>query len=224
MKVFVSRDEGWPLFREFSKRGKAEFTFRSCIKLSLIPGTGPPPHTDWVFFSSPSGVRLFFRHFSLSAKSKIAVLGRGTAAALQATGRTPDFVPETTDVQAAVEAFADLPKGGETVLYPRSSESLLRLRTAVPEERLVDFPFYLTLPVPPDNPSDADYLVFTSPSNATAYLGKHGLHAGQKAVAIGHSTAFRMSKEGLNDFLVSEAPSPEGVWRCIVRDAAPSAR
>ncbi|MCA1750515.1 MAG: uroporphyrinogen-III synthase, partial [Flavobacteriales bacterium] len=197
----------------------AEFTFQSCIKLSLIPGIELLPETDWVFFSSPSGVRLFFDAFSLSAKSKIAVLGRGTATALRGTGRIPDFVPETTDVQAAVEAFANLPKGNETVLYPRSSESLLRLRTAIPAESLVDFPFYLTLPDPPDAPSDADYLVFTSPSNAGAYLGMHELQRGQKAVAIGRSTATRISEEGLTDFLVSTAPTPEGVWRCIAQDA-----
>lgn len=214
MKVFVTRNEEWPLFREIAARGEATFTFQSCIRLSLLPEVDQPPGTDWIFFSSPSGVRLFLSRFSLPDGVRAAVLGEGTALALREAGIAPDFVPQTSDVRDAVEAFAEY-SGGETVLYPRSTASLLRLRTAVTSERLIDFPFYLNSPAPPETATDADYLVFTSPSNAAAYLGEHRLAPGQQAVAIGESTASRLIELGVSGFIVSESPDAAGVWKAI---------
>lgn len=214
MRVFVTRNEEWPLFREIADSGKATFTFQSCIRLSLLPGLDPPPATDWIFFSSPSGVRLFLSRFSLREGTKTAVLGEGTAAALRGEGYEPNYLPPTDDVQEAVEAFAKHSEG-ETVLCPRSTASLLRLRTAVPLDRLVDFPFYLNSPAPPETATDADYLVFTSPSNAAAYLSKHPLAPGQRAVAIGESTAARLAELGVSGFIVSASPDAAGVWKAI---------
>jgi len=214
VKVFVTRDEVWPLFREIADSGKASFTFQSCILLSLLPGVDSPPVTDWIFFSSPSGVRLYLSCFSLPEGTKTAVLGKGTEAALREAGYMPDFLPHTSDVQEAVEAFAKHSEG-ETVLYPHSTASLLRLRTAIPADRLIEFPFYLNSPAPPETATDADYLVFTSPSNAAAYLSKHRLAPGQRAVAIGESTASRLTELGASGFIVSDSPDAAGVWKAI---------
>lgn len=218
MKVFITKDRPWKFLNSIERTGKAVFVYRSCISLNVIEEQEPPA-TDWIFFSSPSGVRLFFGRFAPNEDTRIAVLGEGTASALEETDYQAAFVPDTPDVISSIKAFVCEVNDTETVLYPRSTESLLRLHDVLMPPQLVDWPFYTTSPNPPGHPVYDDYLVFTSPSNAKAYLQSQRIRSGQRIVAIGHSTAAAIMEKGITGFLVSEAPSPEAIWKCIADDA-----
>lgn len=176
-----------------------------------------PPKTDWIFFSSPSGFELFLDHFGFQKNTRIGVLGVGTADKMKDYGLFPDFLPTYTDPEEAIKSFCDQLDENESVLVPRSEISLQRFLSALPPHQLVDWPFYTNHPSPPKEASEADYLIFTSPSNALAYFGVHKLNHKQVAVAIGNSTFSALGKSGITRSIKSEAPTEEGIWEAITK-------
>ncbi len=70
---------------------------------------------DWLFLTSANGVEYFFERLNAQGKDvralagvKIAVVGRKTAASLQAKGLTPDFIPPNYVADDLVAHFPDL--------------------------------------------------------------------------------------------------------------------
>ncbi len=218
LRIFVSRNEAWQFFSALERKGKVRFHYQSCVQF-VLDRQEAPPATDWIFFSSPSGLRLFLKHYDLTENVKVAVLGPGTAAALEGVHLNLRFNPGHYQVAEAIAEFARGLSPEETVLYPRSDISLQRLSKPLGKNQLLDFPFYKTLPQPPVVASDADYLVFSSPSNAEAYLGRHRATTSQRVVAIGESTGKSIYALGLRGFLISEEPRPEAIWKAIAEDA-----
>ncbi len=52
----------------------------------------------------------------------------------------------------------------------------------------------------------ADYLIFTSPSNADAYLDLHELDENQVVVAIGKTTETALERHGVLNIICAEHP------------------
>lgn len=198
-------------------QGIAEVEAKSCIRLYLT-ADAPPPPADWLFFLSPSGVELFAKRFTTKG-FKVGVIWDGTAEAVEDhLGVEPDFTASHVDSGAAVEEFVAQLLPDETVTSAQGDRSLRRLRDLLPATRLHEWVFYSNEPDPPEQASDADYLLFTSPSNAEAYLSKHPKTAGQKIVAIGRTTFGKLQVLGHGDALLSEEPSEKGMWEAVVRD------
>jgi uroporphyrinogen III methyltransferase/synthase len=70
---------------------------------------------DWLFLTSANGVEYFFERLNAQGKDaralagvKIAVVGRKTAASLQAKGLTPDFIPPNYVADDLVTHFPEL--------------------------------------------------------------------------------------------------------------------
>jgi uroporphyrinogen III methyltransferase / synthase len=82
---------------------------------------------DWLFLTSANGVEYFFERLIAQGKDartlsgvKIAVVGRKTAASLQAKGLTPDFIPPNYVADDLVAHFSDLDNLGHLrCLFPR---------------------------------------------------------------------------------------------------------
>ncbi len=143
------------------------------------------------------------------------MLGEGTAAKMEVYGLYPDFTPASADPQEAIDSFCAQLGIDETVLIARSDISLQRFRNSLPADQLVDWPFYNNHPSPPEAASDADYLIFTSPSNARSYLEAHGMKSTQIAVAIGDSTFRALQDLVTTTVLKSESPTEEFIWDVI---------
>lgn len=163
---------------------------------------------------SPSGVRLFAEKFN-PGSFKIAVIGPGTEAAVVDCGWTVDFTPKSTDPTAGIAEFAESLSANETVIMACSDKSLKRMRGAVPDSQLIEWEFYENAPAPHIPKTDADYLVFTSPSNADAYLDAHELAANQTAVAIGKTTDAALEKRGVGNRIRAEHPVEEWIWQAV---------
>ncbi len=191
-----------------------DLTCKSCISLE-VNREDEPPKTDWIFFSSPSGFALFLEYFGFQKNTRIAVLGAGTATRMEEYGLYPDFTPVSTEPEEAIKIFCAQLKPTETVLVPRSEISLQRFRNSLPANQLVDWPFYSNHPAPPEIASDADFLIFTSPSNARAYLDAHGIKLTQIAVAIGEATFRALQDLVATTVLKSETPTEESIWDVI---------
>jgi uroporphyrinogen-III synthase len=177
---------------------------------------GHPPLTDWIFFSSPSGVALFAKSYTLPENVKLAALGNGTAQAVKENlSLSPAYTSASSIPEEAMADFASQVLPNETVLIPRSEQSLKKMAGILSAAVLVDWPFYRTLLSPPAEVTTASYLIFTSPSNASSYFSRYKLNDEQICVAIGSSTAEQLRDIGIQKILESKTPTEEGLWEVI---------
>mgnify|MGYP000141134186 CR=1 FL=1 len=167
---------------------------RSLIKIFPIINKLDPfilKRVDWVFFSSKNAIECFF---SLSPqmpkKVKYGVIGRASEEMLRRYGIVPDFNGEEDgiDTQDIAKDFAKL-ANGSTVLFPGAKDSLRTIQQALNKAtKIIDLPVYETEMDENCDPSAAEVLVFTSPSNVDAYFTNNLLEPGQQVICIGKST------------------------------------
>lgn len=82
---------------------------------------------QWVAFTSPIGVRVFFEQMREKrcdvrrlAGRRIAAIGKGTAEALEERGLLPDLLPEVFDGASLGRALAGACEPGSRILLPRA--------------------------------------------------------------------------------------------------------
>lgn len=199
--IFISRevDENSYFARAMAKH-QIELDARSLIKIFPIINKLDPyilKHVDWIFFASKNGIEHFFNlEPRLSKKTKIAVLGRGSEELLRKYDRVADFSgdAEGINMEEIAKKFAELANGG-TVLIPRAKESLETIQKALsPETKIINIPVYETVLEEQVDPTGAEVLIFTSPSNVDAYFADNLLEPEQKVICIGKSTGARFDE------------------------------
>ncbi len=85
---------------------------------------------NWIFFTSPNGVRFFFdrlEHLQLDLRLlkgiKIGVIGPATAQALKEFHLRPDLIPEKYQAEHLLEAWSHLPLSHQKILIPRAKQA-----------------------------------------------------------------------------------------------------
>lgn len=164
---------------------------------------------------SPSGVELFSQQFDASPY-KIGVIGPGTKRAVEEQGWEVTFLPQSTDPKEGIDEFAEILSSSETVIMACSDKSLKRMRGIISDRQLIVWEFYENVPAPEISKSTANYLIFTSPSNADAYLDLYKLDEHQTVVAIGKTTQAALEKRGILNSICAEHPEEEWIWREIL--------
>lgn len=156
---------------------------------------------DWIFFNSKNAIEHFFKLDPwILKKTKIAVLGRGSEKTLRKFNRVADFSGDDLgiDTEGIAKAFAEM-VDGQTVLVPRAEASLKTIQKALTENTtIIDMPIYETVIEEDVDKSNAEVLIFTSPSNVEAYFHKNLVDPDQKIICIGYSTAKAIEALGLN--------------------------
>ncbi len=161
-------------------------------------------------------MELFSEKFDASPY-KIGVIGSGTARAVKAQGWTVAFLPKSTDPKAGIDEFAEMLPTTEKVIMACSDKSLKRMHGIVPGNQLIEWEFYQHLPAKMIAKTEADYLIFTSPSNADAYLDLHELDNNQVVVGIGKTTDAALEKRGIENKICAEHPGEEWIWKAILK-------
>lgn len=151
---------------------------------------------------------------------KIGVIGPGTQRAIEEKGWMVAFLPQSTDPKEGIDEFAEKLKSNESVIMACGDKSLKRMHGIIPAERLIEWEFYENVPARNIPKSTADYLIFTSPSNADAYLDIHELDDNQMVVAIGKTTDTALEKRGISNKIRAEHPTEDSIWEVIQRDLA----
>ncbi len=218
-KVFISREIGeYSYFRRALEKHKIEIEGRSLIRTFPILHILDPyylRHIDWIFFSSRNSVEYFFKLKPvLSKKIKFGVVGRGSEDALRKCGYLSDFIGEGGDID---EVAADLAIAveGKSVLFPRAQDSLLSMQKYLkPSTKVVDLPIYETVVEEEIDPTSAEILIFTSPSNVDAYFAKNLLDPAQKVLAIGHSTGKKFDEMGVK-YTLPYSPDEIGLAEAV---------
>ena len=110
---------------------------------------------DWIAFTSPSGVRIFFDGLAEEGVDRrlvmadLAALGQGTARELRKYGYFADLVPEGATGEALGHALAEAAEPGSKILIPRArigNPELVDILVAAGHQ-VDDVPTYDTVPL-----------------------------------------------------------------------------
>ena len=224
--VFISRNkEEINLFSTYLQHFNIEVYPKKLIQTIPIPFSNVPT-SDWIFFNSKTGVHCFFsKNPVLREGIKFGVLGEATHHALTQYGYIPAFVGSHSDIKKVAKEFRKYIESEQKmpiVLFPQSS---IGLRTIQEElafaAKTIDLLVYRTNYVIDDQQIvDADYYIFTSPSNvASFFLQKSNLDKRtQKMIALGKSTYEALKDKGIINVLVSEKNSEVGLINALMTD------
>ena len=202
--VFITRDlsETSYFHRAMTKHG-ITVEDRSLIRIFPMINKLDPyilKYVDWVFFGSKNGIENFFKlEPRLSKRTKFAVIGRGSEEMLRQFGHAPEFSGERLGInmEEIAEEFAKI-ASGTTVLIPRAKESLETIQQSLTADtKVINLPVYQTRIDTNVSKSNADVLIFTSPSNVEAYFIDNLVDPGQQIICIGRSTGRKIEELGL---------------------------
>ncbi|WP_317896566.1 uroporphyrinogen-III synthase [Aurantibacillus circumpalustris] len=215
--IFISRNLTpiSPLLIKLNSMGY-EVLNESLITVSQIRFTHTPV-TKWIFFSSKNSIRHFFaQNPELAEGVKFAVMSPSSAEYLVEFGKTADFIGEGVDVTLIAKKFADFIKD-DTVLFPQAIDSLQTIQRQLSFTNICHnlFVYKTTRRIDFEIPQ-SELLVFTSPSNAQAYLEKYKPAADQKFVAIGSTTYNQLKNYGIKNIGLPSSFDEIGLLNTIV--------
>ena len=219
--VFISRDitENSYLYRALEKHN-IKLEGESLIKIYPIINKLDPfilKHVDWIFFSSKNGIENFFKlEPRLSKKTKFAVVGRGSEDMLKQYGYAAAYTgqDEGIDTEEIGRVFAAM-NPNATILFPRAKGSLQTIQKQMSEDiKVIDLPVYETVLVEDVSKSNAEVLIFTSPSNVDAYFANNLVDPEQHIISIGFSTGRKLEEYGVS-FTLPYSPDEIGLSEAV---------
>jgi uroporphyrinogen III methyltransferase / synthase len=193
---------------------------------------------DWIFFTSPNGVRFFFNRlesrggdFRMLKGVRIGVIGPATAEALAQYHLRPDLVPDQYQAEHLLEALSQIPLVNKKVLIPRAAQA----RDVLPEglrrmgAEVSVVSAYQTLPAETEKEKleellakgEVDCLTFTSSSTVIQFLA---LFPRQKILSllrkmtiacIGPITAKTARDNGITVSVIAEEYTIPGIVKAI---------
>ena len=194
---------------------------------------------DWIVFTSPSGVRIFFDAMIAagidfrSIVGGIAALGQGTAAELRKRGFIADVVPEEATGEALGALLAEVAEPGDKVLIPRARIGNKALVEALSACEVDDVPTYDTVSLTGglvDIASQFDQgrifcVAFTSSSGVRAFAEANPDLDFSKvqAACIGEKTRATAESLGMPTWMADEA-TMDSLTALIVRQFAGSGK
>ncbi|RFZ95497.1 hydroxymethylbilane synthase [Mucilaginibacter conchicola] len=218
-KVFISRDiSATSYFRRALEKHKISIEDRSLIRTVPVITRFDSyilKNIDWVFFTSKNAVEYFFKLSpQFPKKVKFGVMGAGSEDMLRRNGHFADFVGESTDTADVAADFAAL-ANGTTVLFPGADNPMRSIHQGLSTEtKIIDLPVYETVLEEDVEPSGADVMIFTSPSNVDAYFADNLLEPGQKVIAIGKSTGKKFEEMGVK-YVLPFSPDEVGLAEAV---------
>jgi hydroxymethylbilane synthase len=218
-KVFISRElSAQSYFRKSLEKREIEIDARSLIR--TVPVITKLDNyilrnIDWIFFSSKNAVEYFFKlEPALSKKVKFGVMGSGSEDMLRKKGYFVEYTGDGVDPADVAAEFAKL-ANGHIVLFPSAAGSLRSVQQGLSADtKVIDLPVYETILEDEVEPSGAEVLVFTSPSNVEAYFVNNLLQPDQKVIAIGKSTGKKLDEMGVK-YKLPYSPDETGLAEAV---------
>jgi len=130
----------------------------------------------------------------------------------------PEFVGSSANPSEVVKEFSEVLTMDEKVVQARGEKSFERMKEVLQPEHIIDWPFYRSEPAKFIAYVEADYYIFTSPSNVEAYLAKHALPENAVGVVFGESTRAAIREKSNVRILVTQEPGEESSIRRIEND------
>jgi len=215
--VFISRNKKTDDYFVNALEGNGyQVTCTSLIDTVPVPFQSFP-ETGWIFFASRNAVNFFFSRKPDLGNQKIGCIGKSTAEALRKYNLRADFIGYSTDTRLTGKQFAAR-VGNESVLFPQAKGSQRSVqRGFVKKEQITDLVVYETIHNDSSRISDNNFriLVFTSPSNAEAFLEKFNIRENQPVVAMGEATGQVLKRFGITEVTYTDAFDDTALARAV---------
>ncbi len=171
----------WAKENNYILQEQAFISFNAITDLNI-------PMTDWVFFSSPTGLILYLDNYHLK-DTKIAVYSQGTNDALGKYNRTADYIGngKLNSNEIGKDFFGLI--DGESVLFPSSQISTRGIASQGKAAQVIEIVAYETSLNPVSLNTIYDVLIFSSPSNVEGYLVENVIDEQAIVIAFGQTTA-----------------------------------
>ncbi len=192
---------------------------------------------QWIVFTSPTGVKIFFRQLQelgvdirRLGRMSVAALGEGTAKELKKRGIFPDLMPEIFEGEALGHALAKEASPGEQIFIPRASKGNPKLVEILGDAGLLveEVATYDTLYETQDvidlaagfENGTIDCSVFTSSSSVHGFSkAVQGVDFSKiRAACIGRQTQAKADSLGMETY-VAEKASIDSVIELVCRMA-----
>jgi uroporphyrinogen-III synthase len=157
---------------------------------------------DVVFFSSPRSLTFFLSKHSLSPTDSIACTGVKTKNVAESFGLKVDFFGTSSNPVEVAQQFKEW-LGSRRVLFPLSNISKKTISSVISENHKEEVVVYETEFI--DKKIGAhDMYVFSSPSNAEAFLISGNEIGNAEVVSWGTSTKKALDKKGVRSHVMNE--------------------
>ena len=179
---------------------------------------------DWIVFTSPTGVRVFFDVLRKGncdvrclAGVRIAAIGTGTAKELAAQNLLVDFMPSVYDGETLGKELAEQVGSGDRILIPRAAVGNRQLVEELEHAgaSVTDIATYDTIDASQDLVDEAalfesgriDCTVFTSASTVRGFVSRNPKldYSLVRAACIGKQTARAAREHGMEVYISEEA-------------------
>ena len=203
----------------------------------LYEALSRPGSYQWIAFTSPTGVRVFFEELRQShtdirklAGVKIAAIGGGTKKELEKLGLYADLIPDIFDGAHLGSTLAKVCEKGDRILIPRAAmggrELTEALQSSGKELTVDDIATYDTIYETSrlvDERAEIengtiDYVMFTSASTVRGFAKALGDidYSKVKAVCIGKQTKAAADAYGMQTWM-AETASIDSLIDCLIR-------
>lgn len=188
----------------------------------------------WAVFTSPNGVDIFFDYLKklkldirALADLKFAVIGTGTAAALEKRGIYPAYLPEKYDVESLAKGLCQMVRKEEKLLILRAEQGSEILTEVLDAAGMTytDVKIYDILVdeekrrIANEKVQEMDFITFASGSGVRGFMENGGtIPEGTKAVCIGTSTRKMLKKYGDYEKITAETFNVDGVVEAILKE------
>ena len=188
----------------------------------------------WAVFTSPNGVDIFFDYLKklkldirALAGLKFAVIGTGTAAALEKRGIYPAYLPEKYDVESLAQGICQMVRKEEKLLILRAEQGSEILTEVLDAAGMTytDVKIYDILVdeekrrTANEKVQEMDFITFASGSGVRGFMENGGtIPEGTKAVCIGTSTRKMLKKYGDYEKITAETFNVDGVVEAILKE------
>lgn len=232
--VLVTRPkEAGSALSELLRRDGAEVLELPAIVTTPVDGNKPLSDSirqlergayDWLVFTSPRGVQVFFEtllevsDIRALGGVRVAAIGEGTRKALARYGVKADFLPSVYDAETLGRELAQVCADNARILIPRArvgSPALIRALNHDGRFQITDLPVYDTLYAASriiDAKSllergEVDFAVFTSASTVRGFAGAVGDvdFSKVRAVCIGKQTQAAALEYGMRTWVSEKA-------------------
>ncbi|MDH4471991.1 MAG: uroporphyrinogen-III synthase [Fluviicola sp.] len=198
----------------FCENAGWELTQQPLIRFEKLAFT-LPEHFDVVFFSSPRSVDYFFSENEINSSYKIACLGSGTAAVIQAKSLIPNFVGKYSGKPEEVGKEFSQWLGTRTVLFPLAKHSNETVLKTISDNQKMVVRCYETILVE-KTIDQHDIYMFTSPSNVISFLKSNTFPESSQLIAWGTTTASKMREFGLEPSVVLKESSESALVETLM--------
>ncbi|MBN8693546.1 MAG: uroporphyrinogen-III synthase [Bacteroidetes bacterium] len=215
--IFISRKiENTSIFNKLITEYDVSLNATSLISIVRIPFSYTPK-TDWIFFTSKNAINFFFaQNPDINDSIKYGVISNSSANELKLHKKEAHFIGQGTDLLKIAKTFRET-LGNASVLFPQAMDSMQTIQKQLAFSNTVyNLYTYKTIIQTNINVPYADILVFTSPSNVTAYYNQYKPDSRQIIIGMGNSTKYRLSEFGVKNVLVPAEFSENGLYKCII--------